>query len=107
MVSIVAPPVLVVEVLVVANEANVGLWLTGELRSVKPGRVWTGKDGTEHAPFLVRVLVGDNVLAVEYGSDEAAGSSLDGAEPGAMVSLAVGARAKGKDWLQFYGRDYA
>lgn len=81
-----------------------GIWLVGELRSVKPGRRWSGRDGVERAPVEIRVLVGDEVFRVECRDEDAAATALDGAEPGAPITVAVGARAKGKDWLQWYAR---
>lgn len=81
-----------------------GLTLRGEFLSLKLGRPWKGKDGADHQPGVVAVLVGDRAFQVEYRDMDTAESEAGHLARGDTVELRVFARAKGKDWLTLSGR---
>lgn len=78
--------------------------MQGEFLSLRPGKVWRGKDGDERKPWVVTVLVGDRSYQVEYRDEDTASAAVAGLDRGDPVDLSVYARAKGKDWLAFSGR---
>jgi len=83
---------------------NGTLRMSGEFLSLRPGKAWTGRDGEQRTPWIVRVLVGDYTYQVEYRDEESATAAVAGLDRGDAVDLPVYARAKGKDWLTFIGR---
>jgi len=83
------------------------LTLTGEFRSVKPARSWTGKDGVTRSPWIVRILDGDTVHQVEFRDEDSAMAAVAGLDEGDEVTLAVYPRAKGKDWMTFEAKRVA
>lgn len=86
------------------DQLSNGLFLRAEFLSLVPGRPWTGKDGVEHQPHLVRFLAGDRTYQVEYPDEQSALVAAGHAERGDVIEVQVFARAKGKDWLAFIGR---
>jgi hypothetical protein len=80
-----------------AVQAGQGMFVTGEFRSLKEGRVREGKNGgKDRTPVLVKVLSDDIVHTVEYWDRAAVeGTLAAAAEPGDVITLPIYARAAG------------
>jgi hypothetical protein len=61
----------------------------GQLVETSTGREWTDPKGGLHTPYVVKVLVGDEVVKVEFPSAAAAAEILNGNEVGETVQLKV------------------
>lgn len=81
-----------------------GLWLVGEYLGTRDARVWTDKDGREHEPVDIRLLVGTRVETVQCSSRGLALMFVNGARERDLIAVPVRNRYGAKDgrvW-QFY-----
>jgi hypothetical protein len=84
-----------------------GVYFVGMLVSSQAGREYKDKAGEVVRPWEIKVLVGDRVQRIDYGSDREAHTVIDGQVPGAPVTVkAIITEGRGKDgstWLRVKG----
>src|SRR2546423_1598095 len=71
------------------NGQESGVYIAGELIDVRPGKTWTAEDGKSHQPWLVAILVGDNVQKIEYRNEADARAAVKDAPERAFVWVRV------------------
>jgi hypothetical protein len=89
-----------------AAQPENGHYLVGELIGHAPGKEWKDRSGNVRQPYEVKLLVGQQVLAVQYQSEGDARTVIGKGEPRTVVTARVFVRivtGKGSPWLSYSG----